>query len=75
MALSDGDFGVVIPLPLDGRLGGAISAARQRDVGAFADDHVARAQRVVYGRRHCKQHGKYSTTKCFNSTLCLKIVE
>lgn len=47
MSLADGDFRAVVPFPLDGGLRRAISAARQSDVGALADDHVARAQRVV----------------------------
>lgn len=40
---ADGNFGVVVPFPFDGGLRRAISATRQRDVGAFADDNVARA--------------------------------
>lgn len=55
MSLADGDFRVVVSFPLDGGLRRAISAARQRDVGALAHDNVARAQRVVDRWRHCRQ--------------------
>lgn len=55
MSLGEGDFRVVVPFPLDGGLRRAISAARQSDVGSLPDDNVARAQRVVDGRRDCKQ--------------------
>lgn len=56
VSLGDGDFRVVVPFPLDGGLRRAISAACQRDVGALSHDNVARAQRIVDGRRHCKQN-------------------
>lgn len=44
---ADGNFRVVVPFPFDGGLRRAISATRQRDVGALSDDNVARAERIV----------------------------
>lgn len=44
---ADRNFRVIVPFPFDGGLRRAISATRQRDVGALADDNVARAKRIV----------------------------